>query len=331
MLNVALIGFGYWGGNVARNIHNNPNLNLYCICDAKKDSIERAQSIYINQTKYESNYKKLLNDKSIDAIAIVTQTSLHYKIVKEALLSGKHVYVEKPFTSDAKEAIELEKIAKKMALNIHINHIMIFNSNIQKIKEIINSKDFGEILYIDSTRANLGQIKKDTTSMLDLAIHDLAIIDYLSDGKEPKYVDAFGGKFYNPKESVTFLNLKYNGFIAHIESNWLSPLKERKMIVVGTKKMLVYDDMKMGEKISLYDKHVEELSGKSINSKDYSIALRDGDVYSPYVKQDDALYNSLEHFRESITNRRDSISNPAQAIRLMKILDRADESRRKRK
>ncbi|MFX4212083.1 Gfo/Idh/MocA family protein [Aliarcobacter butzleri] len=325
MINIGLIGFGYWGPNVAKNIHANKDLNLYSICDYKEDRLEKAKSIYIEQTTYESDYKKLLTNPNIQAIAVAVETSGHYKLVKEALLACKHVYVEKPFTSTVKEAEELHELAKELNLIIHVDHIMIFHPMIRKIKELIDNGELGDILFIDAMRMNLGQIKKDVSAMWDLAVHDLSIIDYLMEGKEPFYINSVGEKYYNPKESLCFLTLRYEGFISHIQSSWISPLKERKLIVAGTKKMVVYDDMKTAEKLMVYDKGVNVVSGKDVEYDDYVVKTRDGDVWIPYIKQEDALYNSINHFRECILEKKQSISNPTQAIRLQKILEIADE------
>lgn len=324
MINIGLIGFGYWGPNVARNIHANPKLNLHTVCDIKQDRLDKARSIYIAQTNYETDYKKLLENAEIQAIAIAVETSGHYKIVKEALLAGKQVYVEKPFTSTVAEAKELEELASKLGLIVHIDHIMIFHPIIQKIKALIDNNELGDILFIDAMRMNLGQIKKDVSAMWDLAVHDLSIIDYLMDGKEPFYINAVGEKYYNPKESLCFLTMRYEGFISHIQSSWISPLKERKLIVAGTKKMVVFDDMKISEKLMVYDKGVNIISGENIEYSDYVVKTREGDVWMPYVPQGDALYNSIDHFRECIELNKQSTSNPNQAIRLLKILETAD-------
>lgn len=329
MINIGLIGFGYWGPNVARNIHANPKLNLHTICDIKQDRLDKARSIYIAQTNYETDYKKLLENTEIQAIAIAVETSGHYKIVKEALLAGKQVYVEKPFTSTVAEANELEELASKLGLIVHIDHIMIFHPIIQKIKSLMDNNELGNILFIDAMRMNLGQIKKDVSAMWDLAVHDLSIIDYLMDGKEPFYINAVGEKYYNPKESLCFLTMRYEGFISHIQSSWISPLKERKLIVAGTKKMVVFDDMKISEKLMVYDKGVNIVSGENIEYSDYVVKTREGDVWMPYVPQEDALYNSIDHFRKCIELNKQSISNPKQAIRLLKILETADANMNK--
>ncbi len=326
MINIGLIGFGYWGPNVAKNIFNNPNFNFKTICDKDEARLNKAKSIYIEQVNYEKDYKKLIEDDSLDAIAIAVETSGHYKLAKEALLAGKHIYVEKPFTSTVEEAIELEQIAKERGLIVHVDHIMIFHPIIRKIKSLIDSKDIGDLLYIDCSRLNLGQIKKDVSAMWDLAIHDLSIIDYLSNGEEPFFISAMGEKIYNPKESLVFLSLKYDNFLAHIQSSWISPLKQRRVIVAGTKKMIVFDDMKVSEKLMIYDKGVNIVAGENIEYNDYAVKIREGDLYVPFIPREDALYNSLEHFRECVESNQESISGPKQAIRLLKVLSKADES-----
>lgn len=329
MINIALIGYGYWGPNVARNIHANPNLKLHTICDINENRLEKAKSVYVAQTNYELSYKKLLENSDIQAIAIAVETRGHYHLVKEALLAGKNVYVEKPFTSTVAEAVELEELANNLGLIIHVDHIMIFHPIIKKIKELMDNDELGDILFIDAMRMNLGQIKKDVSAMWDLAVHDLSIIDYLMDGKEPFYINSVGEKYYNPKESLCFLTMRYEGFISHIQSSWISPLKERKLIIAGTKKMVVFDDMKSSEKFMVYDKGVNVISGDNIEYQDYVVKTREGDVWMPYVQQEDALYNSINHFKECIEENKQSISNPSQAIRLLKILETADEKMNK--
>jgi len=205
MINIGLIGFGYWGPNVAKNLFNNKKYKLDTICDYDTVRLEKARNVYIKQVNYVSDYTKVLKNKDITAIAIAVETSGHYKIAKEALLAGKHIYVEKPFTSTVEEAKELDELALKLGLIIHVDHIMIFHPIIQKIKSMIDSGEIGEILYIDAFRLNLGQIKKDVSAMWDLAVHDLSIIDYLSDAKEPFYLSAIGEKIYNPKESLSLI------------------------------------------------------------------------------------------------------------------------------
>ncbi len=326
-MNVGLIGYGYWGPNVAKNIYANKNLRLHTICDLKQQRLDKAKSLYAEHTGYETNYEKLLNNPDIDAVAVAVETSSHYRVVKDALLAGKHVYVEKPFTSTVKEAEELSELAKIRNLIIHVDHIMMYHPCIQKIRELIVSGEIGDLLYVEAMRMNLGQIKKDVSAMADLAVHDLSIIDYLSDGKEPFYIKAVGEKKYNPKESLTFLMLRYYDFIAHIQSSWISPLKERKLIVAGTKKMVVFDDMKPStEKLTVYDKGVDVIAGEDVEYEDYAVKTRVGDIWIPYIQEQDALYNSLNHFARCISTNKHSDSGPEQAIRVLKILEHADQT-----
>ncbi|WP_019898719.1 Gfo/Idh/MocA family protein [Methylotenera mobilis] len=326
-MNVALIGYGYWGPNVAKNIYANKQLKLHTICDLKESRLEKAKNLYVEHSNYEVDYKKLLAKPEIQAIAVAVETSAHFQIVKDALNAGKHVYVEKPFTATVKEAEELTALASSKGLIIHVDHIMMYHPCIQKIRELITSGDLGELLYIEAMRMNLGQIKKDVSAMADLAVHDLSIIDYLSDGKEPFYIKAVGEKKYNPKESLTFLMLRYHDFIAHIQSSWISPLKERKLIVAGTKKMVVFDDIKPStEKLTIYDKGVDVLAGSDVEYEDYAVKTRVGDIWIPYIPEQDALYNSLEHFANCIRTNKQSDSGPEQAIRVLKILEHADNT-----
>ncbi|GHT96254.1 oxidoreductase [Spirochaetia bacterium] len=324
MLNIALIGFGYWGPNVAKQLYNNKEINFSYICDKKQDRLNKAKSIYIEQVKYSSEYNEILNDPSVDAVALAVETSSHFKLVKQALEAGKHVYVEKPFTSTVAEAIELKNIAEKTGKIIHIDHIMIYHPYIRKIKELYDAGELGDVIYFDASRMNLGQIKEDVNAMWDLAIHDLSILDYFFNPGPPVSINAIGHKSINKTEVTTFLLLKYDRLIANIKSNWLSPIKERKLIIAGTKKLIVYDDVSLVEKLKIYDcSLIANIDDSDYNT--YVVKTRTGDILSPDVKMSDALYNSMQHFIECILNKKESISSPDQGIRLLKILEDADK------
>jgi len=326
-MNIALIGYGYWGPNVAKNIFANKRLSLHTICDQKQARLEKARSVYIEQCRYELDYGKVLQNPEIQAVAVAVETSGHFRIVKEALHAGKHVYVEKPFTSTVGEAEELVLLAAAKQCVIHVDHIMVYHPCIRKIRELIVAHELGDLLYIDAMRMNLGQIKKDVSAMADLAVHDLSIIDYLTDGKEPYYIKAVGEKKYNPKESLTFLLLRYEDFIAHIQSSWISPLKERKLIVAGTKKMVVFDDLKAStEKLTIYDRGVDVLAGDDVEYEDYAVQMRVGDILIPYIPEQDALFNSIDHFVTCVEDSHESLTGSAQAIRVLKILEQAEQT-----
>ncbi len=327
MIKVALVGYGYWGPNVARNLYSNKEFDFKYICDKKPDRLEMAKSFYANHVLYTQDYNEILEDDNIDAVALAVETSAHFTLAKQALLKGKHVYVEKPFTDNLEDALLLDKMAEERNLIIHVDHIMVYHPVIKTIKEIMDSGDFGDILYFDCSRINLGQLKDDVSSMWDLSVHDLSIIDYLTDGQEPVYVSAIGKNIYSKQESVTFMNLKYNSFLANITSSWISPIKERRILIAGSKKMIVYDDVDVLNKLIVYDKGFE--LNEDMEYKDYVIKTRIGDAIIPKLNTEDALGNSIEHFRQSIVNNTQSITDAKSAIRMIKILEKADKSLRK--
>lgn len=327
MLKIALIGYGYWGPNVAKKLYENPNIEFYGICDRKENRLDMAKCIYANAIRYTTNYRDYIEDREIDAIAIAVETVNHYKITKEALEHGKHVYVEKPITDNSEQAIELHNISLNLKKILHVDHIMVYHPIIKKIKSLIQNNELGEIIYYDCSRINLGNIKNDISSMWDLAVHDLSVIDYLSNGQIPKEVTAIGKKMYSTRHSITFLNMQYDTFIANIKSSWLSPIKERKMIIAGTKKMAVFDDMKLSEKLIIYNKGFEFTRGNLTNLEysKYAVKSRIGDAIIPYIEQKDALYNSIQHFVECIEQEKQSYTNANAALRILNIMEQADK------
>lgn len=323
MIRIALIGYGYWGPNVARNIYRNKEFDFVYICDKNQEKLEKAKQLYANDVKYSTNFDDVIADDSIDAVALAVETSAHYKLAKQVLLAGKHLYVEKPFTDSVKNAEELKNLAKEKGLIIHVDHIMVYHPAIKKIKEIVDSGELGDIIYFDCSRLNLGQVKNDVSSMWDLSVHDLSIIDYITGGTDVEYVRAMGDSIYSKKESLTFLLVKYKNFIASIRSNWISPIKERKFILAGTKKMIVYDDVETLNKLIVYDKGFDFVDRS--NYDDYVVKARTGDAIIPHFEGGaDALYNSLEHFRTCIVEKKQSITDPDSAIRVIKVLEMAD-------
>ena len=326
MVNIALIGYGYWGPNVARNLNANSNFSFQIICDKKIKRLEMAKKIYAESVKYTLDFDEVIADENIEAVALAVETSSHYALAKKALEAGKHVYVEKPFTSNCKEAEELGKLAEEKGKIIHVDHIMVYHPVIKKIKELIDSGKIGDIMYYDCSRINLGQIKNDVNSMWDLSVHDLSIIDYLSNGSVPIDIKVIGEKFYSAKESITFLLLKYKTFIANITASWLSPIKERRLIIAGTKKMIVYDDVDVMNKVIVYDKGFDiNKPARDMEYSEYVVKTRSGGATIPQLDQGDALYNSLEHFRQCITKNEKSMTGPEAAVRLLKILEEADK------
>jgi predicted dehydrogenase len=323
-MRAALVGFGYWGPNVARQLNANRRIEFRAICDKRPERLEKARQLYVGKVAYETDYRGIVADPGIDAVFLAVETSAHFELAREALAAGKHVYVEKPFTSTVAQAEELKRLAEERGLTIHVDHIMIYHPCIRKIKELIDSGELGEILYVDAQRMNLGQIKTDVSAMWDLAVHDLSIIEYISGSKEPYYLSAVGERRYSRTETLTFLTLRYEGFVAHIKSSWISPLKERKLIVAGSKKMVVFDDIKLSEKLMVYDKGVDVIPVSGIEYDDYAVKVRSGDVWIPFIPDEDALYNSVDHFVSCVESGRPSMSGPDPAIHVIKILETAD-------
>ena len=326
MIKIALVGYGYWGINVARNLYKNKNYDFSVICDKRRERLDLANTVYANALTYELNYDKIIQDATITAVALAVETSEHYSLAKQALLAGKHVYVEKPFTDNVQSAQELFELAQEKDLRIHVDHIMVYHPVIRKIKEIIDNGDLGELMYFDCSRINLGNIKNDVNSMWDLSVHDLSIIDYLSDGMEPVNVTAMGQKAYSVKESIVFLTLKYEKFLANVTSSWLSPIKERRLIIAGSKKMLVYDDVDVLNKLIVYDKGFDVEEGLSdLEYDEFVTKTRIGDALIPQLESGDALFNSLEHFRLCMIDGKESLTDAKSAIRMLKILEKADK------
>ena len=301
MLNFALIGYGYWGPNVARNLYKNKQINFKYICDLKQDRLDLAKDLYANDIQYTTKFDDVIADDSIDAICLAVETSAHFELGKRVIESGKNLYVEKPFTDNVAQAIELKELAAERDVTIHVDHIMIYHPAIVKIKEIIDAGELGDIIYMDCSRMNLGKVKNDVSAMWDLSVHDLSIIDYLSDGVEVKTVKSMGRIIYSTKPSVTFITADYGSFIANIKANWISPIKERKLIIAGTKKMLVYDDVDVLNKLIVYDKGFDVISDcDQMEYSEFVVKTRSGDAVIPQLEVADALFNSLEHFRKCI-------------------------------
>lgn len=319
---IALIGYGYWGPNVARDIFINKGFRLTHICDIRVERLRKAETLFPESVILCTEMKTVFDDAEVDAVAIAVETSAHYEVAKAALLAGKHVYIEKPFTISTEEAKELEGLARKKGLVIHVDHIMVYHPAVKIIDELIKNGEIGDVLYFDCSRLNLGNLKNDVSSMWDLSVHDLSIIEFLTKGEEAIEVKAMGANPYSTKESLAFLLVRYQSFIASIRSNWVSPVKERKMIIAGTKKMVVFDDVAPINNLIIYDKGFDN----NLEYQEFVLKARQGDAIIPHFEGGNkALFSSLEHFRQCLIEERESMTGPEQAIRIMRILHEADK------
>lgn len=324
-MNIALIGFGYWGPNIAKNLMKSKRADLYAICDISEENLSRAKALYGSATRYITDYHTLLNDPNVDGIALALRYNVSFPIAKEILQAKKHLFIEKPLALRVEDVNALGKLSEEMGVVLHTDHIMVFNPIIRYIKGMLDAGELGELLYFDSSRMNLGpHIKNDINVMWDLAVHDLAVLDYFCGGKEPLRVSAMGISHYSgQKEELTYLTAAYDSFVAFLKSSWISPLKERMMVVGGTKKMVVFDDMKLDEKLMIYDKGVDLRDDFSVYGN-YELRVRMGDMNAPYIHAEDSLLNSIEHFVDCIENHKESISGYRQAARVISILEQAD-------
>ncbi len=326
-LNIGVIGYGYWGPNIVRNFHNASNAAVAAVCDLNPKSLDRVRKIYPSvATTTDPNV--ILNDPSIDAVAIVTPVSHHFPLAKKALENGKHVFVEKPFTRNVAEASELIELGAKKKLQIMVDHTFLFSGAVRKIRELIDGNVLGTLYYYDSTRVNLGLFQHDANVVWDLAPHDLSIIDYLIKG-EPEAIVATGEKHVNGVENIAFITVYFaNKVIAHLNVNWLSPVKVRSTLIGAEKKMLVWNDLEADEKVKIYDKGVERST--DTNDHDLRVSYRAGDLWVPRLEQVEALTRETQYFVDCILNNHTPINDGLSGLRVVQMLEAVDRSMSKR-
>jgi len=327
LVRVGVIGYGYWGPNVVRNLQSLENCQLVTICDKNSDSLQRAKRIYPG-VELTTDFSELLTSAQIDAIAVVTPVWTHFDLAKAALQNGKHVFVEKPFTSTPQQAEELIELADRKRLKIMVDHTFLFSGAVKKIRELVDDGTLGDLYYFDSTRVNLGLFQHDVNVVWDLAPHDLSVMDYIIQEK-PEAVVATGGRHLNGLADVAFITVYFpRNVIAHINVNWLSPVKVRTTLIGGEKKMLVWNDLEADEKVKVYDKGVQITNGRSVY--DLLVSYRTGDVWAPKTEQTEALKVELEYFIDCILNDRTPSNDGAAGLRVDKILEAADRSLKER-
>ena len=323
VLNIGVIGYGYWGPNVVRNFHNNPNASVVSVCDLSVKSLERVHRIYPS-IETTTDPADILNNPSVDAVAIVTPISQHFPLAKRALESGKHVFVEKPFTRRASEAEQLIELADRKNLRIMVDHTFLFNGAVRKIRELIDSGTLGNLYYYDSTRVNLGLFQNDANVVWDLAPHDLSIIDHLIAGA-PEAIVATGERHVNGVEDMAFITMYFpDKVIAHLNLNWLSPVKVRTTLIGGEKKMLLWNDLEADEKIKVYDKGVDRPNASA--GYDLRVSYRAGDLWAPRVEQVEALTLEVQYFVECILGGKNPFNDGNAGLRVVQMLEAIDRS-----
>lgn len=323
MLKFGVIGYGYWGPNIVRNLRSLDGCEVVGICDKSAAARKRIQGSHPGVTVY-GDFHELMKSAEVDAIAVITPVWTHYELTKAALENGKHVFVEKPFTSTAAQAEELINLAEQKKLHIMVDHTFLFTGAVRKIRQLLKDGALGKLYYYDSTRVNLGLFQHDCNVIWDLAPHDLSIMNHLL-SEDAEAISATGQTHLNGHEDIAFITAYFPGkMIAHINVNWLSPVKVRTTLIGGEKKMLVWNDLEADEKLKIYDKGVEVKSQEGLYN--LLVSYRSGDMWAPQVEQVEALRLELEYFAECIQKNKTPFNDGRAGLKVVRMLEAANES-----
>ncbi len=328
-ITAGVVGYGYWGPNIVRNFSEIDSVALKYICDLNPEHLNRHKNRY-PAVRFTPDYQELLDDKSLDAIAIATPVSSHYALAKQALLAGKHVLIAKPMCKSSSECEELVAIAEEMKLTLMVDHTFVYHGPVRLMKQLISAGELGDLLYLSSVRVNLGIFQSDVNVIWDLGAHDFSIMDYLLGNKMPTALHAIGKSHTDTNfEDVVFLTLEFeDNFIAHFHVSWLSPVKIRQMLIGGTQKMLMFDDHRPIEKVCLYDKGIELSKPPQTERERYRalIQYRNGDMRAPVYDLTEALKFETLHFIDCIKNNKTPITDGRSGLRVVRLLELADAS-----
>lgn len=322
-MKVGVIGIGYWGPNIIRNFLANNDIDKVIACDINPSRLDVIKKKF-PEVILSDDFESLLKDDNLEAVAIATSVDSHFKFAEMALNAGKHIWVEKPFTKTSKESKQLIEIAEKKNLRIFVDHTFIYTGAVIKMKELVDKNELGEITYFDSVRINLGLFQSDVNVIWDLAPHDISIMNYVLN-KKVKAVAANGIANYYDHENIAYISVYFeDNCFAHFHVNWTSPVKIRRMILGGSKKMLVFDDMENLEKIKVYDSGVDIKEKEGIY--DALVQYRIGDMYSPKVRQTEALALGAQEFVASIKEKRNPLTSGYDGLDVVRILEAAQKS-----
>ncbi len=326
---LAVIGTGHWGPNLVRNFYDDPRVELKMICD-----LDKARALAIASRfrglQTTSQIKDVITHPEVDAVAICTPTETHFEIARLCLQSGKHLFIEKPMATTAKECRVLIDMAREKSLKLMVGHVFLYNPAVQYVKDRIARNELGDIIYIYGKRVNLGPIRKDVNALWDLAPHDIAIFNYWL-GSSPLTANATGIQHINPPvHDVVFASFKYpNNVMASLHVSWLDPRKERQIVVVGTKRMVVFDDMDPVGPIHIYDKTVTRSSSQSTITdtiQAFKAVIQEGDLVIPKITLGEPLKNECRHFINCIAENREPISDGENGLDVVRVLEAATQS-----
>jgi predicted dehydrogenase len=323
VVRVGVIGYGYWGPNIVRNVSSLDGCELMAVCDKSPAALTRAAKAYPGVVMT-ADHTEVLRSPDVDVVAVITPVWTHYELAKEALENGKHVFVEKPFTSTSAQAEELIELAARKHLHIMVDHTFLFSGAVRKIRQLVDDGTLGPLYYFDSTRVNLGLFQHDVSVVWDLAPHDLSIMDYLI-GVTPEAVVATGARHLNGLADMAFITVYFpDNVIAHVNVNWLSPVKVRTTLIGGRDKMLVWNDLEPDEKIKVYDKGVNITSGQAVH--ELLVSYRSGDVWGPKVDGTEALKFEWHYFLDCIRRNEAPTNDGHAGLRVVRLLESAEAS-----
>jgi len=329
MIRIGVIGYGYWGPNLVRNFADVRGVEVAAVADLDKAKLETVQRRFPT-LKGTTNFQDLLNDASIDVIAVATPVSSHFQLGMAALKAGKHLWLEKPMTETALQAHQLRAEAERRRRVLFVDHTFIYTAAVQKMGEIIRSGELGRMYYYDSIRVNLGLFQRDVSVISDLAVHDFSILDYLLD-EYPVAVSASGiNHFPGTPENLAYITLFYDsGTIAHVNVNWLAPVKVRQILIGGSKKMITYNDLESSEKVRVYDKGID-FTDDPQQIYQMRVGYRSGDMWAPRLDATEALRVAVEHFVDCIEHSTQPRTNGHLGLRVVELIEAATSSMRGR-
>jgi predicted dehydrogenase len=328
MLNIGVIGYGYWGPNLVRNFAEATGAQVTMVADSNPKRLDLVKKRYPAVETLQLPYD-LINSSNVDAVVIATPVVTHFDLALKALQAGKHVLVEKPMASSAVQAQQLIDEAQKRNLVLMVDHTFVYTGAVRKIAELVHSGEIGDVLYYDSTRVNLGLFQHDVNVIWDLAVHDLSIIEFVLN-KKARAVSAAGISHVNGQpENIAYLTIYYDdNVIAHVNVNWLAPVKIRRTLIGGSKKMIVYDALEPSETVKVYDKGIDLSNTEDIYKT--LISYRTGDMYSPKIDGGEALLQEAQHFIDCVNNGKTPETDGAAGLRVVKILEAATQSIKQR-
>jgi len=329
VVNIGIVGYGYWGPNLVRNFAETPGANVAAVADLDTSKLAIVQRRF-PAVKTTTDFQELLKDPGVDAIAIATPVNTHFELALAALRAGKHVWLEKPMTETSKQARQLLDEASKRGLVLLVDHTFIYTGAVQKMGDLVRSGELGRIYYYDSIRVNLGLFQRDVSVISDLAVHDFSILDFLLQ-EHPVAVSASGtNHFPGTPENLAYVTLFYeSGTIAHANVSWLAPVKVRQILVGGSKKMITYDDLEPSEKIKVYDKGVS-FTDDPAKIQEMRVGYRTGDMWAPKLAVTEALRVEGEHFVDCIVNHKKPHTDGHLGLRVVELIEAASQSMRGR-